>query len=141
MSLDHSGHTLATSTPMNLFYSLPDDVMHTIHKKVYSMEVLKQIRHEGDFEYCFGDKYPIERKECEVCYKVIDSIGPEAWKFLEEHMWSDNKKDPMYHKILDGLRKELTFETYSVNMFEMGIANMQLLAIIGWENFVRTVRD
>ena len=108
------------------------------------MEVLRQIRHEGDFEYCFGDKYPRERKECEVCYKVLESIGPEAWKYFEECFWfyeSRNKNDPMYQKILDGIRKEYTFETYNTGMFEIGIANMHLLAIMGWEKFVQTVRE
>ena len=89
----------------NLFYSLPDDVMWVIHKKIFSMEVLKQITREGDFSI-FNCK-PAWKwcdDECSICYRVLESVGPEAWSFVKKYVFfyeQADKNSPVYKKIMD----------------------------------------
>jgi hypothetical protein len=133
---------------MNLFYSLPDDVMHIIHKKVYSMEVLRQIRREGDFAYCFGKKrvdFCPDDKQCEIVYNVLESIGPDAWEYVKERAWfhdDSNKQDPMYQRILEELRSKNDFDVYHPHekLFMLGLVNMHILAKSGWQKYVELMR-
>ena len=124
---------------LNLFYSLPDDLKYVIYKKVFSMQVLKQIRKEGNFHSFYSPQPGFEwcRDQCVLCYQVLEKVGPRAWSFVKKYTFFYDEADrdsPVYKQIM----KE--FELAGVSPGQqllVGMSNMMIIARIGWEGYVQ----
>jgi len=122
---------------LNLFYSLPDEIMYLIHKKVFSMQVLKQIIKEGDFSLL--DTTPEWKwchNECEICYRVLESVGPDAWSFVKKYVFFYEEADrnsPIYKKIMESFTRE---GFPPEQKFLVGMSSMLTISRIGWQNYI-----
>jgi hypothetical protein len=121
---------------LNLFYSLPDDLMWVIHKKIFSMQVLKQITREGDFSI-FNTKPEWKwcDDECEICYRVLESVGPDAWSFVKKYRFFYEEADrnsPIYKRIMDAFGVAF----HPKKKFLVGMSNMMIISRIGWQRYV-----
>jgi hypothetical protein len=125
----------------NLFYSLPDDMMYTIHKMVFSMQVLKQITKEGDFSiFNTNPEWKWCDNECEICYRVLESVGPDAWSFVKKYLFFYEQADrntAIYKQIMKAFTSAGVGPEQKLNV---GMSNMMIIARIGWQNYVEFMK-
>jgi hypothetical protein len=100
------------------------------------MEVLKQITKEGDFSI-FNTKPDWKwcDDECEICYRVLESVGPDAWSFVKKYRFFYEEADrntAIYKRIMDAFGVAFPPE----RQFIVGMCNMMIIARIGWQNYV-----
>lgn len=123
---------------MNLLYSLPDDIIGQIYKKIYTIDVMKELVHKpGNFVF-LENRYINESKiswhyELEMDYKTLNILGIEAWEYIKkcEDFSIDTNKDEIYYKIYNALMKNHTSEM----IFRICISHLQILSRIGWKKY------
>jgi hypothetical protein len=128
----------------NLFYSLPDDIMHLIHKKVFSDCVLPQITSRpGNFsKYLIHENssqgYKDYAYELENSYRKLNKFAPGVWDFLKRYknfMWYADRYHPFYNVIIDSL----SLDCDDIELFRSKLQTMTYLARYGWNNYVISV--
>ena len=106
------------------------------------MQVLKQITKEGDFsilnikpewKWCYD--------ESTICYRVLESIGPDAWNFIKKYLFFYEEADRntvIYKRIMDAF----TCAGFGPEkQFLVGMNNMMIIARIGWQRYVEFMQD
>lgn len=127
---------------MNLYYSLPNEIIHEINKRVFSMEVLPKIKKiipKGDFSFMIQEGSNsnwdlIFVKVLSEYYSLLHEIGSEAWDYLyfKRHHCIIISDDSIWLLIKTKLIKK-----YGVIFFDRGIKIMQHIALTGWNKFVK----
>jgi len=122
---------------INLFYSLPDELMYIIHKKIFSMCVLEELKNRpGNFnflEHYYDEQW---KNMLERDYRVMNKIGTDAWNFVKKYddfIWEANRLDPMYKTILDNIGSIKNF--HNGRSFNKSMYHMTMIARHGWENY------
>jgi hypothetical protein len=119
---------------INLFYSLPDEIMHIIYKKVFSMTVLEELKNKPGFFYFVNDPKweTILRRD----YRIINKLGPCAWNFIKQYndfIWEANRLDPMYKIILHNI--DLSDSSHDGYTFNKSMYHMAMIAKHGWKKY------
>ena len=122
---------------MNRFYNLPEDVLNLIYKKYYSNYVLHELlTRPGNFSFIIKDN--MWANQLERDYRIIDKIGPDAWKFLKESDYNfvmyANRHNEMFKKIYNGVGDD---SDHSGNSFNCSMYIMQNIAKNGWKEFIK----
>lgn len=116
--------------------ALPEDILYLIYKKVFSLDVLEQIKYmPGNFKY-LGFKNMDLVDQLEKDYLVIDKIGPKAWDFLKKYnnfVMEANRKDKMYKLIFNSIY----INRYIGCDFSMCMNIMCYIAKHGWEKYIQ----
>jgi hypothetical protein len=128
----------------NLFYDLPEEIKHKIHKIVYTMEINPKINEyipPGDFSFMITkessgfDIYWFATLAED--YISINNLGPEAWEYLKNNTFSSwyiptEDTPEIFHKISQCMSIE-----HSGASFVSSMSNMVHIAKVGWENYVK----
>ncbi len=127
----------------NLFYDLPGDIRHIIHKKIFSLEVLEELKNrpgnfsfmEQNVDFFTGISWS---HQLEKDYRSIEKLGPRAWSFLRtcEDFFGCFKK---YSKSTPLIFYEIYYTLYDnhVDMitFRASVSNMQMISRMGWDKY------
>jgi hypothetical protein len=130
----------------NLFYDLPGDVQHIIHKKVYTLEVMEQLKNRpGNFSWM--EKYLTKNLENRVSlvykldkdYRSIEKLGPKAWEYMKtsssnyfERFSNHSIVEPMifyeiYYTLYDNHVEDVSFRGC--------FCHIQMIAEMGWDGY------
>jgi hypothetical protein len=124
---------------VNLFYDLPGDIRHIIHKKIYTLEVMEELKNrpgnfsfmETTYHFYTGTSWP---EQLAMDYRSLEKIGTKAWEYLktcEDFFSLDLCRPYIYYKIYDTLYRN---HVDSVS-FRASISNMQMLSRMGWKKY------
>jgi hypothetical protein len=125
---------------MNLYYSLPENVIYEINKKRFTMDVLPKIKSlivPGDFSFMIPENSTYRWDYLWVMvlrdyYHLLYEIEG-AWTFLHKkrHYQRLNSDEVKYIEIKEKL------SIYGPSAFDRGIHIMQNIARVGWKQFVK----
>jgi len=107
---------------------LPEDILHLIYKKYYSIHVLGELLHRpGNFAFMYNTKlsntsdgikwiYSIQRD-----YNTINKMGTKGWEYINIQICSD-----FFHPLINHIKSDILY-------------NLQIIGKFGWNSWKKSI--
>ena len=131
---------------INLFYDLPGDIQHIIHKQVYSMEVMEQLKNRpGNFSWM--EKYLTTNfnnrdsfvYQLDKDYRSIENLGPKAWEYLKTSSSNYFDRFSNHGTVEPIIFYEIYYSIYDNHVegdsFRRCFCHIQMIGQMGWDAY------